>query len=72
MFQSWQNEYDEDEPSSSKGTSWFKKQYSAKGSKKNWGGNQGTWNSGRSKEVFMQKRTCSTSSKIRYMNGTSF
>ncbi|CAB4317229.1 unnamed protein product [Prunus armeniaca] len=47
LFQSWQKEYDEDEPSSSKGTSWFKKQYSAKGSKKNWGGNQGTWNSGR-------------------------
>ncbi|KAL6273115.1 hypothetical protein ACE6H2_023807 [Prunus campanulata] len=47
LFQSWQNECDEDEPSSSKGTSWFKKQYSAKGSKKNWGGNQGAWNSGR-------------------------
>ncbi|BBH07448.1 Chaperone DnaJ-domain superfamily protein [Prunus dulcis] len=51
LFQSWQKEYDEDEPSSSKGTSWFKKQYSAKGSKKNGGGNQGAWNSGRSKEI---------------------
>ncbi|KAK9986633.1 hypothetical protein SO802_031584 [Lithocarpus litseifolius] len=47
LFQSWQDEDDEDDPSSSRGTSWFKKQYSAKGSKRNWTGNQGTKQWGR-------------------------
>ncbi|KAJ0089413.1 hypothetical protein Patl1_32954 [Pistacia atlantica] len=43
LFQSWQESLDEDDPSTSKGPSWFKKQYS--GRSKN-GGNQGHqyWN----------------------------
>ncbi|CAN6586568.1 unnamed protein product [Malus baccata var. baccata] len=55
LFQSWQNEYDEEEePSSSRGTSWFKKQYSAKGSKKK-SGDQGTWNYGRNDFRFCEE-----------------
>ncbi|KAM5559048.1 hypothetical protein ABKV19_020605 [Rosa sericea] len=47
LFQKWQNPYDLNEPSSNRGTSWFKKQYSAKGSKKKWGSNQGASSWGR-------------------------
>ncbi|XP_050383271.1 uncharacterized protein LOC126800029 isoform X2 [Argentina anserina] len=43
----WQNPDDLNEPSSSRGTSWFKKQYSANGSKKKWRGNQGPSSWGR-------------------------
>ncbi|KAH7512385.1 hypothetical protein FEM48_Zijuj12G0085300 [Ziziphus jujuba var. spinosa] len=42
MFQSWKDEYDEDDPSSSRGTSWFRKQYSAKGSRRERAGSQGS------------------------------
>lgn len=41
LFQNWKDEDDEDDPSSSRGTSWFKKQYSAKGSKRDQTGNRG-------------------------------
>ncbi|XP_050113637.1 uncharacterized protein LOC126591951 isoform X4 [Malus sylvestris] len=54
LFQSWQNEYDDEEPSSSRGTSWFKKQYSAKGSKKK-AGNQGAWKYGRNDFRFCEE-----------------
>ncbi|XP_050383270.1 uncharacterized protein LOC126800029 isoform X1 [Argentina anserina] len=47
LFQKWQNPDDLNEPSSSRGTSWFKKQYSANGSKKKWRGNQGPSSWGR-------------------------
>jgi len=41
LFQSWEDEDDKDEPSSSRGPSWFKRQFSAKGSKRDSTGNQG-------------------------------
>ncbi|XVF07370.1 hypothetical protein REPUB_Repub06bG0132700 [Reevesia pubescens] len=40
IFQSWKDEFHEDDPSSSRGPSWFKKQYS-KGSKRDRPGNRG-------------------------------
>lgn len=50
-FQSWREEDDEDNPSSSKGPSWFKKEFSAKGSKRDWTGNRGPKQQGRSKDI---------------------
>lgn len=46
FFQNWRNDFDEDNGPPSRGTSWFRKQYS-KGSRRNWTGNQGTRHSGR-------------------------
>ncbi|XVE96109.1 hypothetical protein REPUB_Repub02eG0192900 [Reevesia pubescens] len=40
LFESWKDEFHEDDPSSSRGLSWFKKQYS-KGSRKDRPGNRG-------------------------------
>ncbi|OMO63003.1 hypothetical protein CCACVL1_22534 [Corchorus capsularis] len=40
FFESWNNDFDEDDPSSSRGPSWFKNQYN-KGSRKNRPGNKG-------------------------------
>ncbi|KAK6289631.1 hypothetical protein POUND7_001172 [Theobroma cacao] len=40
LFESWKDEFGEEDPSSSRGPSWFKKQYS-KGSRKDWPGNRG-------------------------------
>ncbi|KAB1216455.1 hypothetical protein CJ030_MR4G029061 [Morella rubra] len=48
---SWREEDDEDNPSSSKGPSWFKKEFSAKGSKRDWTGNRGPKQQGRSKDI---------------------
>ncbi|XP_061356239.1 uncharacterized protein LOC133300684 [Gastrolobium bilobum] len=42
LFQSWKEDIDEDDPSSSRGTSWFRKQYSPKGSGRYRNGNQGS------------------------------
>ncbi|KAF3442647.1 hypothetical protein FNV43_RR16563 [Rhamnella rubrinervis] len=47
MFQSWGGVLDEDDPFSSRGTSWFKKQFSANGSRRNKAGNQGSQYSSR-------------------------
>ncbi|OVA03158.1 DnaJ domain [Macleaya cordata] len=41
LFQSWQGDDDYSEPSSSKGSSWFKRQYWSKGPKRNSSGSQG-------------------------------
>ena len=49
--QNWKDEDDEDDPSSSRGTSWFKKQYSAKGSKRDQTGNRGPKHWSRSKYI---------------------
>ncbi|KAK2454483.1 Chaperone DnaJ-domain superfamily protein [Trifolium repens] len=43
MFQNWKEDIDEDDPSSSRDTSWFKKQYSPKDSRKHNNGNQGKY-----------------------------
>ncbi|TKY53252.1 Chaperone protein DnaJ [Spatholobus suberectus] len=42
MFQSWKEDIDEDDPSPSQGPSWFRKQYSPKGSRRHRNGNQGS------------------------------
>ncbi|XP_020212942.1 uncharacterized protein LOC109797342 [Cajanus cajan] len=42
LFQSWKEDTDKEDPSSSRGTSWFKKQYSGGGSKRYRNGNQGS------------------------------
>ncbi|KAJ7976000.1 DnaJ domain containing protein [Quillaja saponaria] len=42
FFQSWKDEADEDDPPSSRGASWFKRQYSAKGSRRDRSSNQGS------------------------------
>ncbi|XP_065857566.1 uncharacterized protein [Euphorbia lathyris] len=48
LFQKMGSNFDEEDPSSSRGTSWFRKQYS-KGSRRNRSGNQqGTWSAGKS------------------------
>ncbi|XP_015581810.1 uncharacterized protein LOC8267072 isoform X2 [Ricinus communis] len=44
---SWKDDFDEDDTSSSRGTSWFRKQYS-KGSRRNSTGSQGSRRAGRS------------------------
>ncbi|KAI4348781.1 hypothetical protein L6164_009460 [Bauhinia variegata] len=41
LFERWKEDVDEDDPSSSRGTSWFNKQYYAKGPKRRRNGNQG-------------------------------
>ncbi|KAK7336648.1 hypothetical protein VNO77_17194 [Canavalia gladiata] len=41
LFQDWKGSIDENDPSSSQGSSWFRKQYFAGGSGKNRNGNQG-------------------------------
>lgn len=64
MLQKWQNPYDLNEPPASRDTSWFKKQYSAKGSKKKWGGNQGASSWGRSKYSCSKRHEA----KIIYVN----
>ncbi|KFK37047.1 hypothetical protein AALP_AA4G205500 [Arabis alpina] len=46
MFSSWHDEFDDDDPSSRKQNSWFKKQY-AKEPKGNWNGKQGSPNWGK-------------------------
>lgn len=43
MFQSWKEDNDEDDPSSSRDTSWFKKQYSPKDFGRQNNGNQGRY-----------------------------
>ncbi|XP_037496759.1 uncharacterized protein LOC105646522 isoform X3 [Jatropha curcas] len=47
FFENWRNDSEEDDPSPSRGTSWFRKQYS-RGSRRNRTGNQGAWRSGKS------------------------
>ncbi|KAK9290617.1 hypothetical protein L1049_008789 [Liquidambar formosana] len=47
LFQNWQSDFDQDDPSSSRGTSWFKKQYGANGSRRDWTGSQGPQPRGR-------------------------
>ncbi|XP_061346428.1 uncharacterized protein LOC133292062 [Gastrolobium bilobum] len=42
LFQSWKEDIDGNDPSSSQGTSWFRKQYSAGGSGRYRSGNQGS------------------------------
>ncbi|KAJ1432838.1 DnaJ domain containing protein [Sesbania bispinosa] len=42
MFQSWKQDLDEDDPSSSRGSSWYRKQYSPKDSGRYRNGNQGS------------------------------
>ncbi|KAL4296782.1 hypothetical protein GQ457_12G013250 [Hibiscus cannabinus] len=46
MFESWKDEFHEDDPSSSRGPSWFKKQHN-KGSKRDRTGNKGFYYRGR-------------------------
>ncbi|KAF8398516.1 hypothetical protein HHK36_017445 [Tetracentron sinense] len=41
LFQSWQSDDDQNDPSSSKGTSWFKRQCWGRGTKRNGSSNQG-------------------------------
>ncbi|GLT77939.1 hypothetical protein SLA2020_494920 [Shorea laevis] len=53
-FPEWEDEGDEDEPSSSRGPSWFKRQFSAKGSKRDWAGTSGTQTFGQ-KESSMEE-----------------
>ena len=47
MFENWRDEFHEDDPSSSRGPSWFKKQQS-KGSRRDWSDNKGFYYRGRS------------------------
>ncbi|KAG6638301.1 uncharacterized protein LOC122279213 [Carya illinoinensis] len=55
MFQSWRDEDEEDDPSSSRGPSWFRRQCSAKGSKRDWTNNQGPKRSGRRVHQFCEE-----------------
>ncbi|MBA0615628.1 hypothetical protein Godav_015749 [Gossypium davidsonii] len=46
MFENWRDEFHEDDPSSSRGPSWFRKQQS-KGSRRDWSDNKGFYYRGR-------------------------
>uniref|UniRef100_A0A5B7BJ20 J domain-containing protein n=1 Tax=Davidia involucrata TaxID=16924 RepID=A0A5B7BJ20_DAVIN len=47
LFQSWQHDHDEYDPASSKGSSWFRQEYQANGSRGGWAGNKGSRSQGR-------------------------